>query len=124
MTNRIAISIIGTEWAGYRLIHKLDPRKSDTTVTSTESMSAYTPLLASAVGGLFNFRLAEEPIRQKSFDLKYIKALVTEVDFEKGVLTCELAFPALRIILFMLKILYIYRYIRKLPFLIPYIGRP
>lgn len=70
LTNRIAVAIVGTGWAGYTLVHKLDPRKFDTTVISPESTSAYTPLLASAACGLFDFRLAEEPMCRKSLNLK------------------------------------------------------
>lgn len=56
----------------------------------------YTPLLASAGCGLFNLRIAEEPIRRKSRGLRYIKASVKGIDFNSHTLLCEPAFDHFR----------------------------
>lgn len=52
----------------------------------------YTPLLASAACGLFNFRLAEEPVRRKQrTEVEYYKAIAHNIDFEKRIVRCKTA---------------------------------
>ncbi|TKA70855.1 hypothetical protein B0A55_04983 [Friedmanniomyces simplex] len=85
------IVIVGTGWAGYTLSQKLDEKKFDITVISPEDTSPYTPLLASAACGLFDFSLAEEPVRHKSKKLTYHKARVEDVDFGRKVCKCRSA---------------------------------
>jgi NADH:ubiquinone reductase (non-electrogenic) len=87
--------IVGTGWSGYTLAHEIDTNKYDVTVISPESTTPYTPLLASAACGLFNFSLAEEPVRHKSKAIRFYQAWVTNVDFEKRVCVCRPAFDAL-----------------------------
>lgn len=89
------VLIVGTGWAGYTLAHSLDPFKYKITVVSPQSTSPYTPLLASAACGLFDFRLAEEPIRRKSRNIRFIKASVLSVDFETKHVLCSPAFSQL-----------------------------
>lgn len=86
------VAIIGTGWAGYALAHGLDLSKYCVTVVSPDTTSNMTPLLASVACGLFDFRLAQEPIRRKSRNLRYIKACVTHIDFEEKTLRCRPAF--------------------------------
>lgn len=91
------IVIVGTGFAGYHLAQTLDQRRYDLTVISPHSTSPYTPLLASAACGLFDFRLAEEPIRRKSrSDTRYFQASVLSVDFSSRQLNCVPAFDKLR----------------------------
>lgn len=60
---------------------------------SPRRTSAYTPLLASAAVGLFNFYLAEESVRSKSRSaVKFIKANVLDVDFRAKACRCAPAF--------------------------------
>lgn len=89
------VAIIGTGWAGYALAHGLDLNKYYVIVVSPDTTSNMTPLLASAACGLFDLRLAQEPIRRKSRNLKYIKACVTHIDFEEKTLRCRPAFSHL-----------------------------
>jgi NADH:ubiquinone reductase (non-electrogenic) len=89
------IAIIGTGWAGYALAHGLNLNRFCVIVVSPDTTSTLTPLLASVASGLFDFRLAQEPIWHKSCDLKYIKAYVTHVDFEEKMLRCRPAFSHL-----------------------------
>jgi NADH:ubiquinone reductase (non-electrogenic) len=65
------------------------------TVVSPETTSPYTPLLASAACGLFNFSLAEEPIRHRSSRIRLLQARVDDIDFERKVCVCNPAFPSL-----------------------------
>lgn len=87
-----SVAIIGSGWAGFTLSQKLSLAKYDVTVISPVRTIQYTPLLASAACGLFNFRLAEEPVRRKHrTDLKYYKATAEAIDFEKRTISCKSA---------------------------------
>lgn len=89
---REKIVIIGSGWAGSTLAHSLDDKKYQVTVISPEPTVAYTPLLASAACGLFAFSLAEEPIRRKSKAIRYLKAQVDDIDFERRKCICKPSF--------------------------------
>ena len=93
MTSRIVI--VGTGWAGLTLSQQLDDKKFSITIVSPQATAPYTPLLASAACGLFDFSLAEEPIRRKSKALKYIQATVEDVDFARKSCICSPAFASL-----------------------------
>ncbi|KAF7186403.1 putative NADH dehydrogenase [Pseudocercospora fuligena] len=83
------IVIVGTGWAGFNVSQYLDDKKFNITVVSPEETSPYTPLLASAACGLFDFSLAEEPIRHKSKRINYFKATVQSVDFQNRICRCR-----------------------------------
>lgn len=89
------VVIIGTGWAGFALAQGLDLNKYCAIVISPDTTSNMTPLLASVACGLFDFRLAQEPIRRKSRYIKYIKACVTHIDFEEKTLRYHPAFSYL-----------------------------
>lgn len=56
--NRKRVLIVGSGWAGATLSTALDERKYKITVVSPEETTPYTPLLASAACGLYDFRYA------------------------------------------------------------------
>ncbi|KAI0469694.1 hypothetical protein GGR56DRAFT_662241 [Xylariaceae sp. FL0804] len=86
------LAIIGTGWAGFTLAHRVSLQKYDITVISPIRTIQYTPLLASAACGLFNFRLAEEPVRRKKrTGVKYYKAVARDIDFSSRIIRCETA---------------------------------
>ncbi|KAK4553997.1 hypothetical protein LTR86_008838 [Recurvomyces mirabilis] len=82
------IVIVGTGWAGFTVSQKLDDKKFEIIVISPEDTSPYTPLLASAACGLFDFSLAEESIRHKGRRLTYLQARVENVDFQAKSCKC------------------------------------
>jgi NADH:ubiquinone reductase (non-electrogenic) len=85
--------IVGSGWAGFYLAENIDLNAYAVTIVSPRRTSAYTPLLASAAVGLFNFYLAEEPVRSKSrCALRFIKANVLNVDFSSKICHCAPAF--------------------------------
>ncbi|MCJ1401697.1 hypothetical protein MMC11_004914 [Xylographa trunciseda] len=92
---RESIVVVGTGWAGFTLAQKLDDKKFNITIISPETTSPYTPLLASAACGLYDFSLAEESIRRKSKRFKYIKAYVDNIDLDKKICFCHPEFEAL-----------------------------
>ncbi|EXJ56881.1 hypothetical protein A1O7_07225 [Cladophialophora yegresii CBS 114405] len=85
--------VIGSGWAGFYLAENIDLNAYSVTVISPRRTSAYTPLLASAAVGLFNFYLAEEPVRSKSrCALRFIKANVLDINFPTKTCRCAPAF--------------------------------
>ncbi|KAI4271759.1 MAG: hypothetical protein L6R38_006789 [Xanthoria sp. 2 TBL-2021] len=86
------IIIVGSGWAGFYLADYLSPTLYTITIISPRRTSAYTPLLASAACGLFNFYLAEEPIRSKSRKCRFLKATVTSISFPSKTVHCAPAF--------------------------------
>lgn len=86
------ILVIGSGWAGFYLAEYLSTTTYAVTIISPRRTSAYTPLLASAACGLFNFYLAEEPVRSKSRRCRFIKANVLDVDFDARKVHCAPAF--------------------------------
>ncbi|MCJ1431871.1 hypothetical protein MMC27_001227 [Xylographa pallens] len=92
---RESIVVIGTGWAGFTLAQKLNDKKFNITIISPETTSPYTPLLASAACGLYDFSLAEESIRRKSKNFKLIKAYVDDIDLDKKICFCRPEFKAL-----------------------------
>ena len=80
-------------WAGFYIDQYVDQSLYDVTIISPRRTSAYTPLLASAAVGLFNFYLAEEQVRSKSRNaIKYLKANVLDIDFQQKKCQCSPAF--------------------------------
>ncbi|KAK2024654.1 FAD/NAD(P)-binding domain-containing protein [Colletotrichum zoysiae] len=86
--------VIGTGWGGFTLTQKASLAKYDVKVISPLRTIQYTPLLASAACGLFDFRLAEEPVRRKHrVDQAYYKAVAEGIDFERRVVRCRAVSP-------------------------------
>lgn len=82
--------VVGSGWAGFYIAENIDLVKYDATVISPRRTSAYTPLLASAACGVFNFYLAEDSVRSKSRQkLHFIKAVVSDIDFENKSCKCS-----------------------------------
>jgi len=89
--------IIGTGWAGWTLAQNLSssPLSQTHTITvlSPYRTMALTPLLASAACGIFDFRIAEEPLRRLGNAGKVVKyqVHVSSVDLGKRVVRCRAA---------------------------------
>lgn len=85
--------VIGSGWAGFYIAENIDSSKYAVTVVSPRRTTAYTPLLASAACGLFNFYLAEDSVRSKSrSSIRFVKANVTNIDFARKACACSPAF--------------------------------
>lgn len=80
--------IVGSGWAGYTLSAELDYSKYKVTVISPDPITTYTPLLASALCGLFGFKVAEEPVRRRSRPVSLYQAVVDNVDFSSKTVDC------------------------------------
>lgn len=85
--------VIGSGWAGFYIAEYIDTSRYSVTVVSPRRTTAYTPLLASAACGLFNFYLAEDSVRSKSRSkIRFIKAYVTGINFATKSCACTPAF--------------------------------
>jgi NADH:ubiquinone reductase (non-electrogenic) len=88
------LAIIGSGWSGFTLSQKVNLALYDITVISPVRTIQYTPLLASAACGLFDFRLGEEPVKRKHrTGLKYYNAYAQHIDLEKRIIKCKPALP-------------------------------
>lgn len=56
MSSKPTVAIIGNGWAGFTLAQALSTTKYEITVISPIRTIQYTPLLASAAAGMFDFR--------------------------------------------------------------------
>lgn len=84
------LAIIGTGWGAFPLTQSVSLSRYNIKVISPVRTLQYTPLLASAACGLFDFRLAEEPIRrQHRPGLEYYKAIAENIDLERRIITCK-----------------------------------
>lgn len=84
------VAIIGSGWAGFTLSQKLSLTKYSVQIISPIRTLQYTPLLASAACGLFDLRLAEEPIRRRSrAKVQYHKAVAERIDLDKRIIFCK-----------------------------------
>ncbi|KAG8630291.1 hypothetical protein KVT40_001910 [Elsinoe batatas] len=89
-SKKLSLAIVGAGWAGFPITQKIDLSLYNVAVISPVRTIQYTPLLASAACGLFDFRLAEEPIRRRHrTDLQYYKAWAESIDLDKRLITCR-----------------------------------
>ena len=91
------VIIVGSGWAGSTLSTSLDESKYSITIISPETTTPYTPLLASAACGLYDFNIVETPIRHTSKNIKFIKARVEGIDFKGKTVKCVPTFTDLAI---------------------------
>jgi NADH:ubiquinone reductase (non-electrogenic) len=92
------VAILGTGWAGWTLAQDLGRSSSflstnNLLILSPARTMALTPLLASAACSIFDFRIAEEPVRRLSLGKDVIKYQVwcEAVDFDEKVVRCRAA---------------------------------
>lgn len=84
------IAVIGSGWAGFVLSQQLSLAKYSVQVISPIRTVQYTPLLASAACGMFNFRLAEEPVRRRTRTaVQYHKATAESISLDDKTISCK-----------------------------------
>ncbi|TKX20233.1 NADH-ubiquinone oxidoreductase-like protein 6 [Elsinoe australis] len=89
-SSKLSLAIVGTGWSGFPITQAIDLAKYNVSVISPVRTIQYTPLLASAACGLFDFRLAEEPVRRRHrTELKYYKAWADSIDLDKRTISCR-----------------------------------
>ncbi|KAI9331321.1 hypothetical protein BDR26DRAFT_912491 [Obelidium mucronatum] len=63
-TKKHRLLVLGSGWAGFRLIQGIDTKRFDVTVVSPRNHFTFTPLLASSAVGTLEFRCVTEPIKR------------------------------------------------------------
>ena len=89
------VLIVGSGWAGSTLSSTLSTSKYAITVISPSPTTPYTPLLASAACGLYDFSLVETPVRHENSPIKFVQGKVRTIDFEKKTCRCRPFFDGL-----------------------------
>ena len=97
MLSRKNVIIIGSGWAGSTLATSLDETQYSIRIISPETTTPYTPLLASAACGLYEFSVVETPIRHTNKKIKFVKARVEGIDFKAKTVSCTPAFEDLSV---------------------------
>ncbi|KAL0076187.1 NDE1, mitochondrial external NADH dehydrogenase [Phycomyces blakesleeanus] len=82
------IVVLGSGWAGFKLMRDLNKEHYDVTVISPRNYFVFTPLLASTAVGTLEFRCITEPVRGYSKDVDYHQALCNSVDLENQLIHC------------------------------------
>ncbi|KAI8367170.1 FAD/NAD(P)-binding domain-containing protein [Choanephora cucurbitarum] len=82
------VVILGSGWAGFRLINDLDKKNYDVSVISPRNHFVFTPLLASTSVGTLEFRCITEPVRTYSSDTHFYQAYCDAIDIENQVVHC------------------------------------
>ena len=84
------VAVIGAGWGAYPLTQQLNLARYNVKVISPVRTLQYTPLLASAACGLFDLRLAEEPLRrQHRTQMEYYKAAAEDIDLTNKIIKCR-----------------------------------
>ncbi|ORZ40279.1 pyridine nucleotide-disulfide oxidoreductase-domain-containing protein [Catenaria anguillulae PL171] len=80
--------IIGSGWAGYKLLRNIDTRNYEVVCVSPRNYFLFTPLLASSAVGTLEHRAIIEPVRQFNKPLQFHQASCDSIDFDKKVIHC------------------------------------
>jgi NADH dehydrogenase FAD-containing subunit len=83
------VVILGSGWAGFKVMKLLDQRKYEVVVVSPRNYFVFTPLLASTCVGTLEFRCITEPIRRHVKDLQYYAATCQGVDLKTKQISCQ-----------------------------------
>ncbi|PRP88230.1 hypothetical protein PROFUN_04053 [Planoprotostelium fungivorum] len=89
--------VLGTGWAGFRLIHDVDTKLYDVTVVSPRNHFLFTPLLTSTTVGTLEFRGVIEPIRNNRLKVDYVQANCVGVDADKREIEVEACYGDIHI---------------------------
>ncbi len=80
------IVVLGSGWAGFKFLKKIDQKKYDVTVISPRNHFIFTPLLASTTVGTLEFRAVIEPTRTACKN--YIQAQAEKIFPNENKIVC------------------------------------
>ncbi|KAI7903158.1 NDE1, mitochondrial external NADH dehydrogenase [Cokeromyces recurvatus] len=80
--------ILGSGWAGFRLIRDLDQKIYHISIVSPRNHFVFTPLLASTSVGTLEFRCITEPIRTYSSGTNFYEAYCDGIDSKNQIIHC------------------------------------
>jgi NADH dehydrogenase FAD-containing subunit len=82
------VIILGSGWAGFRLLRELDKKNYEVSVVSPRNHFVFTPLLASTSVGTLEFRCITEPVRTYSRETNFYQAFCDKIDVNNQVIHC------------------------------------
>ncbi|ORX92029.1 NDE1, mitochondrial external NADH dehydrogenase [Basidiobolus meristosporus CBS 931.73] len=82
------IVILGSGWAGFKVLKKINQKKYDVHVVSPRNYFVFTPLLASTSVGTLEFRCIVEPVKQHAREATFYEAWCDNLDLEKQQILC------------------------------------
>ncbi|OAD81122.1 hypothetical protein PHYBLDRAFT_154025 [Phycomyces blakesleeanus NRRL 1555(-)] len=80
LTTSGRIVILGSGWAGFKLMRELNKEDYNVSVVSPRNYFVFTPLLASTSVGTLEFRCITEPVRGYSKDIDFMQARCDRID--------------------------------------------
>src|SRR4051794_17898387 len=88
MPARPRLVILGTGFAAFRLLTRIDARRYDVTVVSPRNHFLFTPLLPSTTVGTVEFRTIIEPVRGQP-GVRFYLATAETIDFAAKAVRCR-----------------------------------
>src|SRR5687768_6457794 len=89
MAIRKRLVVLGSGFAAFMILKKIDVRSYDVTVVSPRNHFLFTPLLPSSTVGTVELRSIIEPIRRARRSTKFIQASAIGLDVERRALACR-----------------------------------
>lgn len=84
------VVILGTGWAGFRILKDINQKEYDVTVVSPRNYFLFTPLLTSTTVGTLEFRGVIEPLRTSiSTPFTYLQGECLSVDVQQNCITAK-----------------------------------
>ncbi|KAK9763239.1 hypothetical protein K7432_010282 [Basidiobolus ranarum] len=80
--------ILGTGWAGFKVLKKVNKKKYDVHVVSPRNYFVFTPLLASTSVGTLESRCILEPVKQHAREANFYEAWCDSIDLKKQQILC------------------------------------
>lgn len=89
MPDRPRLLVLGSGFASFSLLKRVDVKRFDVTVVSVRNHFLFTPLLPSTTVGTLEFRSVVEPVRGARERLQFYQAEALELDAERKVVRCR-----------------------------------
>ena len=86
---RTRLVILGSGWAGFELVRKIDHKLFDTLMVSPRNHFVFTPLLASTSVGTLEFRSVTEPVRRTLKGDQFLQAHCEAIDLAAKTVHCR-----------------------------------
>lgn len=88
-TDKERVVVLGTGWGAASFLKGIDTGLYDVTVVSPRNYFLFTPMLAGASVGTYEYRSITEPVREINRNVGYLEATATEIDAESKQVTCQ-----------------------------------
>ena len=89
MADRQRVVILGSGFAAFMLLKKIDVRRYDVTIISPRNHFLFTPLLPSTTVGTIELRSIIEPVRRARSANDYIQGEAVGLDIERRIVRCQ-----------------------------------